>query len=68
VVPADRPLTPPLGWALSSYSIGSLERALETQSGPPQREGIPNLHTLTSLAPRAADDDKTDVAEADSDH
>ena len=69
VAPSTEPaVVPPLGWALSSYSIGSLERALETKSGAPQREGIPNLHTLTSLASRAADDDKTDVAEADSDH
>ncbi|MET4157059.1 hypothetical protein [Agromyces sp. PvR057] len=43
-------IVPPLGWALSSNSIESLEAALRGQTSPPVDGGDPTLSSLTSRA------------------
>jgi hypothetical protein len=49
VAPSTVPaVMPPLGWALSAFSIESLNRAMTVQTQPATNE-VPNLHTLRSL-------------------
>ncbi|MGR0318772.1 hypothetical protein [Agromyces sp. ZXT2-3] len=49
VAPSTVPaVMPPLGWALSGFSIESLDRAMLVQTQPSTTE-VPNLHTLRSL-------------------
>ncbi|WP_430647104.1 hypothetical protein [Agromyces sp. GXS1127] len=49
VAPSTVPaVMPPLGWALSGFSIESLDRAMLVQTQPSTTD-VPNLHTLRSL-------------------
>lgn len=68
VAPSTEPaVVPPLGWALSGYSTGSLDRAIATQLCPPIRDGVPTLQTLTAMVPEAVPTKCGDDVEADSD-
>lgn len=70
VAPSTEPaVVPPLGWSLSDFSIGSLNRAMDRQLQPAQGVDVPTLHTLNSLAKKQArdgDGDGVEVAEAGS--
>lgn len=50
VAPSTEPaVVPPLGWALSSFSVSSLERAMARQLEPPLQGAAANLSTLRGL-------------------
>ncbi|HEY6801248.1 MAG TPA: hypothetical protein VI121_11445, partial [Agromyces sp.] len=58
VAPSTKPtVVPPLGWALSSFSIDSLERSLQDQLDG-RVKGRADLHALLRLSPPTAEDDE----------
>lgn len=53
VAPTTKPtVVPPLGWALSSFSIASMERSLTDQTNGAGPDGVADLHDLLELAPK----------------
>ncbi|GGI47359.1 hypothetical protein [Agromyces flavus] len=66
VAPSTEPaVVPPLGWALSGYSTGSLDRAIATQLCPSLRDGVPTLRSLTAMVPDATPAECSDRAQTD---